>query len=234
MKKSTLLSSTIACLISIILLQSCKKTSDTTPPPAKVPDQTYTQEFDNIASATAAGWKFMNLSETRTAGTVGFINGAGFFPPYSGAGFIFAGYQANDGDGLISVWAISPKVTMQNGDKITFYTLSVNDYTDPANVYPDRLQLRASPYKGDAIDDDPAAVGGFTVNLVDVNPTLAATLPQAYPNTWTKFEGTISGLSKPVDGYYAFRYFVADGGTAGANSNGIAIDKVTYTSVNHQ
>ncbi|MDP4264151.1 MAG: choice-of-anchor J domain-containing protein [Bacteroidota bacterium] len=233
MKKFTLARFVAILFISISVLQSCKKTKDTVQAPAPVPDQTYTQEFDNIASATSAGWKFLNLSETHTTGTVGFVNGAGF-PAYSGAGFIFAGYQANNGDGLISVWAISPKVTMQNGDKITFYTLSVNDYTDPANVYPDRLQLRASLYKGDAIKDDPTDVGGFTVNLVDVNPTLSGTPPQAYPNTWTKFEGTISGLSKPVDGYFAFRYFVADGGTNGANSNGIAIDKVTYTSVNHQ
>jgi hypothetical protein len=233
MKKSTLVYSVAAVFISIIVLSSCKKTADTAPAPVKIPDQSFTQEFDNIATATAAGWKFMNVSESHPAGTVGFVNGAGLFPAFSGAGFIFAGYQANDGDGLISVWAISPKVTMQNGDKISFYTITVNDYSDPANVYPDRLQLRVSPYHGDAIQDDPADIGGFTVNLVDVNPSLSGVLPSAYPDNWTKFEGTISGLSKPVDGYFAFRYFVADGGTAGLNSNGIGIDKVTYTSVSH-
>lgn len=226
MKKTTFINLFFAFVV-VGVLQSCDD-KDTVVPPEIVPDQSHTQEFDNVATATTAGWKFYNLSETHTAGTVGFINGSGF-PAFSGAGFIFAGYQANNGSGLISVWAISPKVTLQNGDKISFYTLSVNDYTDPPNVYADRLQLRVSPFEGDEISDDPSAVGGFTVNLVDVNPTLSATLPTAYPSAWTKFEGTVSGLSKPTPGHYAFRYFVADGGTAGANSNGIAIDKVVYT-----
>lgn len=231
MKKFTLVYKTALLLATLALFQACKDKKVEPAPPA-VPDQSHTQEFDNIAAATTAGWKFVNLSESHTTGTFGWVNATGF-TPYSGTGCIYAGYEANNGDGLISVWAISPKVTLQNGDKIAFYTLTLNDYTDPANVYPDRMQLRVSPFEGDAIDDDPTAVGGFTMNLVDVNPTLSATLPTAYPSTWTKFEGTVSGLTKPVLGRYAFRYFVADGGTAGSNSNGILLDKVTYTSVNH-
>lgn len=230
MKKSTFLRFLFASFTSVALLQSCKDKEDGEAP-IVVPDQSHTQEFDNIASATAAGWKFVNLSETRVASSVGFVNGPAAIPAFSGAGYIFAGYQANSGSGLISVWAISPKVTLQNGDKISFYTLTVNDYSDPINVYPDRLQLRISPFEGDAITDEPTAIGGFVTNLVDVNPTLSATLPTGYPDTWTKFEGTVSGLSKPVEGHYAFRYFVSDGGTAGVNSNGIALDKVVYTGV---
>jgi hypothetical protein len=230
MKKSTFVRFLFASFTSVVLFQSCND-KDKAEPPVVVPDQSHTQEFESIATATAAGWKFLNLSEDHSASAPGFISGAGFFPAFSGTGFIFAGYEANNGAGLISVWAISPKVTLQNGDKISFYTLTVNDYGDPVNVFPDRLQLRISPFDGDAIADDPAAVGGFTTNLVDVNPTLSPTLPTGYPDTWTKFEGTISGLSKPVEGHYAFRYFVADGGTAGSNSNGIAIDKVQYVGV---
>lgn len=229
MKKSTFIRFFFASVVSVAVLQSCDDKDDT-PPPVVVPDQSHTQEFDNIAAATAAGWKFYNYSEAHPTGTFGFVNGGGF-PAFSGAGFVYAGYQANDGSGLISVWAVSPKVTLQNGDKISFYTITYNDYSDPLNVYPDRLQLRISPFSGDEIADDPTAVGGFTINLVDVNPTLSGTLPTAYPDAWTKFEGTVSGLSQPTEGYYAFRYFVADGGTAGANSNGIGLDKVVYEGV---
>lgn len=231
MKKFVFARCFMAVIISVTVFQSCqdKKKEEVIPP---VPDQTHTQEFDNIASATSAGWQFRNLSEDHSSNAPGFVNTQGL-AAFSGSGSIMCTYEANNGDGLISVWAISPKVILQNGDKISFYTISANDYSDPANVFPDRLQLRVSPYGGDEIADDPTAVGGFTVNLVDVNPSLSATLPSAYPDQWTKFEGTISGLSKPVEGHYAFRYFVADGGTAGANSNAIAIDKVIYTSVNH-
>jgi hypothetical protein len=231
MKKNVFVRILCVSFVSVALLQSCKDKKDE-PAPAPVPDQSHTQELDNIAAATTAGWTFKNLSETRNASTFGFVNGGGF-PAYSGAGFLYAGYQANAGAGLISAWAISPAVTMQNGDKISFYTRSYNDYSDPANVYADRLQLRVSPFEGSDVGDTSYTVGGFTLNLVDVNPTLSSTLPTAYPGAWTKFEGTIYGLSAPTKGHYAFRYFVDDGGTAGGNSNGIALDKVVYTSVTH-
>jgi hypothetical protein len=229
MKKSTLIRLAFSCFISASLLSSCKEDKDIVEAPP-VPDQTSTQELDNIASATGAGWKFLNKSETQTANTKGFVNGVG--TAYSGTGFITAGWQANDGAGVISVWAISPKVILQNGDKITFYTRSVNDYTDPANVYPDRLQLRLALADKDSVGPG-TGVGLFKINLVDVNASYAATLPVAYPSAWTKFEATVSGLSKPTEGHYALRYFVEDGGSAGTNSNGIFLDKVQYTSVNH-
>lgn len=231
MKKILLGRMLLVSMISVMIMQSCDNKNDVvTQEP--VPDQSHVQEFDDIASAEAAGWTFLNLSETQSGATFGYVNSAPLgIPPFSGNGSLYAGYEANIGNGLISVWAVSPEVILQNGDKISFYTLSLNDYSDPANVYPDRLQLRVSPYDGDEIGEDPTSVGGFTVNLVDVNPTLSADANTGYPSTWTKFEGTVSGLTKPTKGHYAFRYFVADGGTGGINSNGILLDKAEYVSV---
>lgn len=229
MKNSPLIRLLLVSVIAVPFLSSCKQEKEVVIEP--VPDQTVTQEFDNIASATAAGWKFVNKSESMPAGTVGFVNGTGG-GAFSGTGFIAAGWQANSGSGIISTWAISPKVILQNGDKISFYTRSINNYSNPLDVYPDRLQLRVTYADKDSVGPG-TEVGLFGVNLVDINPGYSATLPTAYPSTWTKFEGTIYGLNKPTTGRYAFRYFVEDGGSAGSNSNGIHIDKVQYTSVNH-
>lgn len=41
----------------------------------------------------------------------------------------------------------------------------------------------------------------------------------------------MSGLAGPTSGRFAFRYFVTDGGPAGANSGRIGIDDVSYTAV---
>ena len=231
MKKMLSVRVLMVSLVSAMFLQSCDDKDSVAPEPP-VADQSHVQEFDDIASAEAAGWTFINMSETQTPANFGFVNSAPLgIPPFSGTGSLYAGYQANTGNGIISVWAVSPDVILQNGDKISFYTLSLNDYTDPANVYADRLQLRVSPYEGDHVGDTSYTVGGFTVNLVDVNPALSVDEATGYPSTWTKFEGTISGLSRPTKGHYAFRYFVPNGGTAGDNSNGILLDRAEYVSV---
>lgn len=229
MKKSTLIRLLVLPVISLTFLQSCKE-DKTIVEEEPVADQTKTFELDNVATATAAGWTFKNLSEGQTSSSYGFDNDNSF-APYSGAGYIFASFEA--GEGTLSVWAISPSVTLQNGDKISFYTRTYNDNSDPANVYPDRLQLRLSLADKDSVGTDAESVGLFKTGLVDINPDLSPTLPNAYPDSWTKFEGTVSGLNKPTKGRYAFRYFVEDGGSAGSNSLAIALDKVTYTSVNH-
>ncbi|MEI9808691.1 MAG: choice-of-anchor J domain-containing protein [Bacteroidota bacterium] len=229
MKKSTLIPFLVVAFISLTFFQSCKKDKEPEQE-VPVPDQTATFELDNVASATAAGWTFKNRSDGQIPGSsYGFAND-NTFPAYSGAGYIFASFEA--GDGVISVWAISPKVILQNGDKISFYTRTYNEYGFPP-VYPDRLQLRMSVADKDSVGDDASSVGLFKVSLVDVNPGLSATLPTGFPEAWTKFEGTVTGLSKPTAGRYAFRYFVEDGGSSGSNSLAIGLDKVQYTSINH-
>lgn len=69
-------------------------------------------------------------------------------------------------------------------------------------------------------------MGDFTTLLLSINPTL---LTNEYPEAWTQYTVTISGLPAPTSGRIAFRYFVTNGGSAGDNSNYIGIDNVVYT-----
>lgn len=123
----------------------------------------------------------------------------------------------------ISNWLISPLVEVQNGDVVTFYTRLGKIPGSAGNPYPDRLQLRMST--DGTFSTDPAGgptnVGTYTVLLNDVNPTLTTT---GYPQTWTMYTATITGLPVATSVKFAFRYFVTNGGSNGANSDIIGID----------
>ncbi|MES1224942.1 MAG: choice-of-anchor J domain-containing protein [Bacteroidota bacterium] len=211
-----------------ISLVSCKKNAASDPP---VPDQSYNEDFENVTTAYNKGWRFINQSLPRGDDTWQYRQA---FQAYSGAAYIFCGYLAGGSTSTINVWAISPTVTMQNGDKIIFYTRSINN-NSVQPVYPDRLQVYMSTTDDTYIGpvSDPYATGTFTSILLDINGDYAKTNPLAYPDNWTRFEVKIIGLSKPVKGRYALRYFVEKGGVNGVNSNGVAIDKLSYVSVNH-
>jgi hypothetical protein len=233
------------CAIAIVALQSCKNDSYLlTPPP--VPDQSFTEEFDTVSSALNRGWTIMNTSLPRGSGIwqqAGSVSP--WFSAYSShgtyAGYIGADYTSTSADqGIISNWLISPVVTMQNGDKIGFYTrtwllpTATVDSTDYAN----RLQVRMTTSDNIMIGtgDD---VGNFKTSLLDINPgyeeqhtTAALYSPDAYPIGWTHFEVTVVGLNGPTKGRFAFRYYVEDGGFNGLGS-GVGIDKVEYTSAKH-
>jgi len=123
----------------------------------------------------------------------------------------------------ISNWLLSPIVSVQNGDLISFYSrLGKYSATGTAS-YPDRLQLRMST--AGAFSSDPAGgptgVGDYTNLLVDINPNLDLT---SFPTTWTQYSYTVTGLSGPTDVKFAFRYFVSDAGANGSNSDIIGID----------
>jgi hypothetical protein len=226
MRKTTLWFLTFVLLFSLAFFQSCKDKNDQLIS-EPVPDQSFVEEFDNVAAATGKGWKFINHSEP--AGIRNWTAGNSFyFPPYSGTNYIVSDYDAVADNGTISVWAVSPALIMQNGDKIIFYTRSANSNSDPSGVFPDRLQLRFSTV--DTIDVGAGAddVGVFTNGLIDINPNLETANPIAYPDNWTRFEGTIFGLNKPTTGRFAFRYYVQDGGASGANALAVGIDKVSY------
>jgi len=242
MKKSTFPGFLLACISILTLLQSCKDDSYLlTPPP--VPDQSFVEEFDTAKKAYDRGWRFINRSAD--VGRTGWQNPDGLtgipFISWSGPGngYLWSEYQATSGAAeTISNWAVSPVITMQNGDKITFYTraqlLAFNgDSTDFVNRMQVRMNKTTSLNCGDA--EDP---GDFNVALLDINPfyyeflksQFNASNPiarQAYPHVWTKFTATVTGLNGPTQGRFAFRYF-----TEGAGSNGrgsaIGVDSVAY------
>lgn len=254
MRKSILRSVLALSGAAFLLLQSCKDDSNLTIPPP-VADQSFGEEFDTLAAAKSRGWIAVNKSYP--LGSVWQDGGAvpAFFNAYSNnssnIGFAGAEYTSTSaGVGTISNWLISPVTLMQNGDKITFYTraqrsvgYTATDVTDWANRMQVRLNLNDTT--GDFDATNPYSVGSFSKVALDINenyyewhaapgsygtPAVVATLgtiAKAYPTEWTKFEVTISGLSHPKKGRFAFRYFLEKAGSAGRGS-GIGIDKVTY------
>ncbi len=118
---------------------------------------------------------------------------------------------------------MTPEIALADGDTISFWTS-----TAAGSIWPDRLEMRlstagASTNVGTLATD----VGDFTTLLLSVNPTLVA---GGYPETWTQYTATLSGIPGGATGRIAWRYFVTDGGPSGNNSNYIGIDTVEFTS----
>jgi len=138
------------------------------------------------------------------------------FPAFGGTQYAFANFNSATGANDISNYLISPLVTFNNGDTISFYTRGPS-----ASNYPDRLELVLNT-TGSTLPAD------FTTVLLTVNPTLAL---GGYPNAWTQFTATVSGLAGPTAGRFAFHYNPTNGGPAGLNSDYIGVDDVAYTAV---
>jgi len=231
-------------LLAVVLFSSCKDDSYLTKIPP-VPDQSFVEEFDTATAALARGWQFVNTSIPK-GGSV-WQNGGSippFFNAYSNngnnAGFIGADYLSTSAQqGTISNWLISPSITMQDGDKIIFYTRAyqlfdgLSDTTDFGNS----LQVRINPFNDSVDVGQGLGIGSFTQMLLDINPDLVYSSvlhPDvfAYPSQWTRFKVTVTGLNAAIKSRFAFRYFVTNGGSNG-NATGIGIDSVAYKSIGH-
>jgi len=70
---------------------------------------------------------------------------------------------------------------------------------------PDRLQVRIST-NGASVNAGSTAtsVGDFTTLLLDINPTYD---PSLYPEDWTLYSITISGLPSPTSGSISIQVF---------------------------
>jgi hypothetical protein len=190
----------------------------------------------NAAGATinmgSGSWYVRNRSSTVGAAAQNvFAGNANVFPAYEGNSYAAMNYQATTGGGtsIISLWMLTPVVTLQNGDTLSFYTRGV-----AASAYPDRLEVRMAT-TGNTTNVGTGtgaaganAVGDFTTLLLSINPTLAQ---GGYPQDWTQYTVTVSGLSGPVSGRFAFRYYVTSAGPSGVNSDYIGLDAVQYTAV---
>ena len=248
MKKSIFSGFLLASACILTLLQSCKDDSYLLAPPP-VPDQSFVEEFDTAQRAYDRGWRFINRSDEigrrnwqnpDANSGVPFLSWSG-----TGNGYLWADYLSTaSAAGTISNWAVSPELTMQNGDKIIFYTRTQlyffnGDSTDFVNRMQVRMNKTTSLYCGDGTDP-----GDFTVPLLDINPfyyeflknaynnpsnPLYQQARQAYPHVWTRFEATVSGLNGPTKGRFAFRYFTEEAGSNG-RATSIGIDSVAYVS----
>lgn len=232
MKRSTIYTS-IALTIAVVAV-SCSKDKPTPAPPVVVTNQSFVQSFESMSAAQTQGWKFINLSDDANGGWNMDTETPNGFTPFDSTHLLYSDYTASGADlgdhpnSIISNWVISPKLLLQNGDKISFYTVSHGSIGYGANgSYGDRLQLRLNIFDGsDSIGTTSRDIGNFTKPLVDVNPLYKVTGPGDFPTTWTKYEATITGLNHPDSGRFALRYFVELNG--GINGDEIAVDKVEF------
>lgn len=183
----------------------------------------FTQGFDDISALSALGWTITNRSEP--AGTETWFQGndAVTFSSHTGSPNSYIAVNSNSGadTATLSNWLLTPEITLQNGDTLTFYSRTLN------LDFPDRLQVRMST-SGASTDVGTGAtgVGDFGALILDINPNLT---PDGYPDVWTQFTVTITGVPAPTRGRLAFRYFVTDGGPLGINSNYIGVDTLSYS-----
>lgn len=185
--------------------------------------QSYTEGFET-AIPLPSGWASQNLSSP-VGSTNWFQGNSSIFSAFNGTGssYIGANFNNTTGNNTISNWLFTPNRTYNNGDLFSFYTRTVD-----SPFFPDRLEVRLST-NGNSTNAgvSSTSTGDFTTLLLSVNPTLTTA---GFPNTWTQYTITISGLSGPTSGRIAFRYFVTNGGPSGANSDYFGIDNVVYTS----
>jgi FG-GAP-like repeat/FG-GAP repeat len=182
--------------------------------------QAFSEGFDVVP---VPGWTTQNNSTPN--GTTGWFQGTSVFNAQSGpaTSYIGANYNNSTGTNPISNWLISPNRTFNNGDVIKFWTRTVT-----ASAYPDRLQVRLSTAGTSTnVGTGVTEVGDFTTLLTDINPNLDV---GGYPEVWTEYTITLSGLAGPTSGRMAFRYYVqTSAGPSGNNSNFIGIDTFSYT-----
>ena len=182
----------------------------------------FSEGFEEGIPAT---WSVQNLSAPVGTNPTCWNSFTGTLPwePQAGPAQVGANFNCIAGSGTISGWLFGPEIMFNNGDKIKFGTRIATG----GGTYPDRLELRLST-NGSSVNAGTTAtsVGDFSTVLLSINPDLTAT---GYPEVFTEYTATISGLGAPVNGRVAFRYFVTNGGPAGDNSNILSVDTFSYT-----
>jgi uncharacterized repeat protein (TIGR01451 family) len=196
--------------------------TDTTPPIEYVSPADFSEGFDDINNLPS--WYMQNNSDPIGV-TEWFQGNDGVFPAHAGdpTAYIAANYNNTSGIGTISNWLLTPEQSLYDGTTLSFWTRTV-----AGSNYPDRLQVRLSTEGPSTnVGTGPDDVGDFITLLLDINPNLQI---GGYPEEWTQFTVTLSGIPAGATGRIAFRYCVTDGGPSGFNSNYIGIDTVEVES----
>ena len=176
--------------------------------------------FDDISNLP--DWVLINHSQPLGASDW-FQGNSGVFTAFDGLPNAYIAANFNNGGDLatISNWLLTPEVRLENGSMLTFYTRTVE-----GSQFPDRLQVRMSTNGASTnVGTTALDVGDFTSLLLDINPTYTI---GGYPEAWTQFTVSITGVAAGTTGRLAFRYFVENGGPQGENSNYIGIDRAVY------
>jgi len=180
-----------------------------------------TEGFNNITTWAGSGWVQTNNSSPLGL-TNWFQGNTGIFTSHSGTAdsYIAANFDNAAFGGDISNWLLTPTLSLNNGDSISFWTR-----TETGAPFPDSLELRLSTNGANSnVGATATSVGDFTTILLTINPGLMG----SYPDSWTHFTVMVSGLGGPTSGRYGFRYVVPD---TSANGDYIGIDDVNVTQV---
>ncbi|WP_051190444.1 T9SS-dependent choice-of-anchor J family protein [Kaistella palustris] len=178
---------------------------------------------EGFNTVPVAGWTTTNQSTT--VGSTGWFQGnTTVFNAQAGpaTSYIGANFNNTTGANTISNWLITPQVMVQDGDVLKFWTR-----TTTGAPFADRLEVRSSVGATPTLPTGATGVGSFSNVHLTINPSLI-TGPTGYPDVWTEYTITVSGVSPtPVALNFAFRYFVTSGGPSGNNSNFIGIDTLS-------
>ena len=183
--------------------------------------QTLLQEnFNSIPTPVVlpTGWTSLNLSSP--IGTGGWFAGnVDSFTAFEGPdnGYIGVNFQSGSGLSTLNNWLMTPPVTVQNGDVVSFYSR-----VPAGSQWADRIEMRQSILG--AASTNPSGltnVGSYSTLCLTINQTLVAA---NFPQTWTKYTYVVSGLTGQVSSRFALRYTVPNGGPDGSNSNYVGID----------
>lgn len=229
-------------------MTACEKDykNETPTPPPTPPSASWSENFTDFNGLGSRGWVIINNTdkpgpeawrrgrfESTNKATFGFDYVVGF-PAHSADrsahDFISVDMYAGAQVANMSVWLITPVTKIKNGDQLEFWTRSrVDDGTftffKDGN---DRLQVRANFNNTSTnVGSEWTTVGDFNTLALDINPNLAVL---GYPQTWTKFTYTVSGVTGTINGRFAFRYYIPGGGPDGNNAGLIGVDDVVFTS----
>lgn len=193
--------------------------------------QVFSESFNAPFNPGAAGWSIQNNSAP-VGSTSWFQGSANQFLALTGGPTDYAAANFNSTsptgtNNTISTWLITPTLNLVNGGVVEFATrCSIVPFG-----FADRLQVYFSTAgAGTNVGAGPGTAtntaGTFTNIILDINPTLNAMM---YPDIWTMYTATLSGIAAPTVGRLAFRYYVTNGGNGGTNSNYIGIDDVSYS-----
>lgn len=124
---------------------------------------------------------------------------------------------------ILSNWLISPNITVQNGNVISFYTRCGTASSSLSAAKADRLEVRLSTQGAFTTSPTfgPNDIGDFSTVIATINPNQTAT---GYPTEWTRYSYTVTGLTDATSCKIGFRYNILNGGPNGQRSDVIGID----------
>ncbi len=169
---------------------------------------------ENFDCFDCVDWQVLN--ESSPVGSTSWFQGnPGVFSARSGTpdSYVAASFNSAAFGGDVNNWLFTRPHAVANGDTFSFWTRTT---LNPA-VAPDRLLLRFSDNGSSITPSD------FDV-VLSVNPDLTLT---DYPDEWTQFTYTVSGLDGVAIGRFAFNYLVPD---TTMNADYIGIDDVVFVS----